>query len=228
VRNDDYREWPAPGRLAGVACLWRSETSAPRQQRVLPDGCMDLIWMNGAVHVAGPDTRAFLVAMTPGQVVIGLRFRPGAAPGVLEVPAWALRDQRVRLEDLWPGTTVSQQITQAPDPATALADAVASRASEPEPALRAVLIRLRAGASVRATADALGWTERALHRRCRDAFGYGPSVLRRILQFRMALRLAGQGMPFATTAAQAGYADQAHLAREVRALAGLPLGQLVS
>ncbi len=222
-----YREWPAPDGLAGVVCLWRSETSAPREQRVLPDGCMDLIWMNGAVQVAGPDTRAFLAPMGPGQVVVGLRFQPGAAPGVLGVPAWALRDQRVRLEDLWPGTTVPQQIAEAPDPAAALADAIASRATEPDLALSAVLTRLRAGSGVRTTADALGWTERALHRRCRDAFGYGPSVLRRILRFRTALRLAGHGVPFAATAARAGYADQAHLAREVRALAGVPLGQLV-
>jgi AraC-like DNA-binding protein len=90
-----------------------------------------------------------------------------------------------------------------------------------------VLAHVRAGSSAAATADALGWTVRALHRRCRDAFGYGPSVLRRILRFRMALRLAGQGIPFAATAACAGYADQAHLAREVHALAGVPLGQLV-
>ncbi|MBA2472696.1 MAG: AraC family transcriptional regulator, partial [Pseudonocardiales bacterium] len=86
---------------------------------------------------------------------------------------------------------------------------------------------LRTGSSVAATADALGWTERTLHRRCRDAFGYGPSVLRRILRFQVALRLAGQGVPFATTATRAGYADQAHLAREVRALPGASLSQLI-
>ncbi|HVE96585.1 MAG TPA: helix-turn-helix domain-containing protein [Pseudonocardiaceae bacterium] len=91
-----------------------------------------------------------------------------------------------------------------------------------------MLSRLQTGSSVAATADALGWTEWMLHRRCRDAFGYGPSVLRRILRFRLALRVAGQGASFAATAAWAGYADQAHLAREVRALAGVPLGQLVA
>lgn len=223
-----YREWPAPVGLAGmVTCLWRDETSAPRQQRVLPDGCMDLIWMDAAVHVAGPDTRAFLVTLSPGQVVTGLRFRPGAAPRVLGVPACVLRDRRVRLDDLWPGTTVAARIAEAPDPAVALAAAVVSRASEPDLALGAVLAALRVGSSVAATAEALGWTERGLHRRCRDAFGYGPSVLRRILRFRMALRLAGHGLPFAATATRAGYADQAHLAREVRALAGVPLSQLI-
>jgi AraC-like DNA-binding protein len=224
-----YREQPAPAGLAGVvACMWRNETTTARELRVLPDGCMDLIWMDGAVHVAGPDSQAFLATMGPRQVVTGLRFRPGAAPGVLGVPAWALRDQRLRLEDLWPGTTVSQRIAEMHNPAVALAAAVASRATEPDLALSAVLRRLQTGSSVAATADALGWTERTLHRRCRDAFGYGPSVLRRILRFRVALRVAGQGASFAATAAHAGYADQAHLAREVHALAGVPLSQLIA
>ncbi|MFZ2119790.1 MAG: helix-turn-helix domain-containing protein [Pseudonocardiaceae bacterium] len=223
-----YWEQPAPPGLAeAVACLWRIEMSGPGEHRVLPDGCMDLVWMDGAVYVAGPDSRAFLARLGPGQLVTGLRFRPGAAPRVLGVPAAALRNQRVRLEDLWPGATLTQQVAEEPDPAIALAGAVAPRVTQPDFALQVVLTRLRAGSSVAATADALGWTERALHRRCRDAFGYGPSVLRRILRFRSALRLAGQGVPFATTAARAGYADQAHLAREVRALAGVSLSQLI-
>jgi AraC-like DNA-binding protein len=146
---------------------------------------------------------------------------------VFGLPACVLRDQRVRLEDLWPGTTVTQQVAEAPDPAIALIAAVAPRAVEPDRALGVVLARLRTGSSVAATADALGWTDRTLHRRCRDAFGYGPSVLRRILRFQVAVRLAGQGVPLATTAARAGYADQAHLAREVRALAGVSLRQLI-
>jgi transcriptional regulator GlxA family with amidase domain len=33
-------------------------------------------------------------------------------------------------------------------------------------------------------------------------------------------------MPFAEVAVVTGYADQAHLAREVRALSGVPLGVL--
>ncbi len=225
-----YREEPAPAGLTGlVACVWRDQAGTRREQRVLPDGCIDLIWTDGAVYVAGPDTGAFVVTQEPGQPITGLRFHPAAAPGVLGVPAHVVRDQRVPLEQLWSATSLAEQI--AAEPASGLAAAVARRASGPDvgpdPALREVLARLRAGSGVAATADALGWTERALHRRCRDAFGYGPSVLRRILRFRVALRLARHGVPFAATAARAGYADQAHLAREVRALAGVPLGELL-
>jgi AraC-like DNA-binding protein len=99
-------------------------------------------------------------------------------------------------------------------------------AGPPDRAVAAVVDRLRAGATVAATAHAVGLTERSLHRRCLAAFGYGPKPLARILRMRRALALARGGTPFAAVAAAAGYADQAHLAREVRSLAGVPLGVL--
>ncbi len=74
-------------------------------------------------------------------------FQSGAAPGVLGVPACALRDRRVRLEDLWPGTTLAERIAEAPDPAAALTAAVASRATQPDLALGAVPAHLRTGSS---------------------------------------------------------------------------------
>ncbi len=52
-------------------------------------------------------------------------------------------------------------------------------------------------------------------------------MLARVLRLVRALELARGGMPYAAVAARAGYADQAHLAREVKALAGAPLGVIV-
>jgi AraC-like DNA-binding protein len=43
-----------------------------------------------------------------------------------------------------------------------------------------------------------------------------------------ALDLARVGTPLATVAATAGYADQAHLSREVKAFAGVPLRSLLA
>jgi uncharacterized protein DUF6597 len=80
-----------------VACFWSHDVYAAQEQRVLPDGCLDLIWMDGAVHIAGPHSHAFLATLNKGQTVTGLRFRPGTVPGVLGVPAYPLLDQRVRL-----------------------------------------------------------------------------------------------------------------------------------
>ena len=81
-------------------------------------------------------------------------------------------------------------------------------------------------ASVAAIADALGCTPRSVHRRCLASFGYGPAVLRRVLRFRHAAALLRAGVSPAEVAAAAGYADQPHLSRETRALAGASPGQL--
>ena len=85
-----------------------------------------------------------------------------------------------------------------------------------------------AARSVAALADLLGCTPRSVHRRCLAAFGYGPATLRRVLRFRRAAALLRAGASPAEAAAASGYADQPHLSRETRALAGVSPGQLVS
>jgi AraC-like DNA-binding protein len=65
-----------------------------------------------------------------------------------------------------------------------------------------------------------------LQRQCTAVYGYGPATLRRILRFKRAVQLLGDGLPYADVAALAGYADQPHLHREVRDLSGVPLAAL--
>jgi AraC-like DNA-binding protein len=96
------------------------------------------------------------------------------------------------------------------------------------PPRRERVIAGHATGSVAALADALGCTPRSVHRRCQAAFGYGPAVLRRVLRFRRAATLLRAGVSPAEVAVAAGYADQPHLSRETRALAGVSPGQLVS
>jgi AraC-like DNA-binding protein len=85
-----------------------------------------------------------------------------------------------------------------------------------------------AGTSVAAMAGRLGLSARQLHRRCLPVFGYGPLRLARVLRLRRAVDESRTGMPLAHVAAGCGYADQAHLSREMRALAGTtPTGLLL-
>uniref|UniRef100_UPI0003821EB9 helix-turn-helix transcriptional regulator n=1 Tax=Saccharomonospora saliphila TaxID=369829 RepID=UPI0003821EB9 len=90
-----------------------------------------------------------------------------------------------------------------------------------------VVARLDGGDSVADLARTVGLSARHLHRRCLRAFGYGPKTLARVLRMRRALEAARKGTPLATVAAEAGYADQAHFSREVRALAGVPVSALL-
>ncbi|MFC3349552.1 helix-turn-helix domain-containing protein [Streptomyces echinoruber] len=229
--------WPAgyaerPSRLTGAVVWHRSAEDDPAVRPVLPDGCMDLLWSEGRLLVAGPDTRPYVPAGAPRRWA-GVRLAPGTAPPLLGVPAHELRDLRVDLADLWPAAAVRHlraRVDAATDPAGALEEAVLRRAAEagpPDP-LPAHLVRaLEAGRPVGAVADETGLSARQLHRRSLAAFGYGPKTLARILRLQRALALARAGVPYAETAARCGYADQAHLAREVRQLAGMPLTRLL-
>lgn len=229
-------------RVSGVpdAVLWwsTSPAAAAAERRVLPDGCMDVIWADGTLLVAGPDTAAHVVTDRPGARYVGLRFGPGTGPVVFGVPAYELRDRRVPLADLWPGTQVRQLAERADEAAElgrsvgAVLEAAAARRlrAAPRPGdaalIRAVVDGVRAGVPVARIAEGAGVGERRLHRRCLDAFGYGPRMLGRILRMNRAVDLARTGMPFAEVAAVAGYADQAHLSREVKSLTGVTLGAL--
>lgn len=227
-----YRE-RAP-RLPGTVVWQRVLRDLNPARPVLPDGCMDLIWNAGELIVAGPDTIAHLPTTRVDPTYTGLRFAPGIAPTILGVPAHELRDQRVPLADLWPATQVrdlTDRLHAAQHPGAMLERIAADRqrsAGPPDPLIPQIVRHLRAGASVAVTAAAVGFSERQLHRRCLVAFGYGPKTLLRILRMQRALALARQGIPFAEVAATTGYADQAHLSREVKALAGVPLSALVS
>ncbi|WP_443054411.1 helix-turn-helix domain-containing protein [Streptomyces sp. IBSBF 2435] len=223
-----YRERAA---LAPGVTVW-TRTGVGGPYRVLPDGCMDLIWHDGALLVAGPDTAAHVVTDRPGSSYAGLRFAPGVGPALLGAPAREVRDLRVPLDGLWPAAEARRLAERADAGPAAALDAWAAdriRTAEPaDPLLGPVAAALSAGRPVAGIAAASGLGERQLRRRCEAAFGYGPRTLARVLRLQRALALARAGTPFARVAADAGYADQPHLSREVRTLAGVPLSALLS
>lgn len=214
----------------GGATVWNWSGPRDPAQAVLPDGCMDLLWTGGRLLVAGPDTHAFTAAEAGHGPCTGIRFAPGTAPALLGVPAHELRDRRVPLDAVWPGAEVRRLATRidgAADPAAALEDIALHRAADvnpPDPLVVSVAEGLRQGLSVADTARSVGLGARQLHRRSLAAFGYGPKTLARILRLQRALTLVRAGTPYAEAACAAGCTDQAHLAREVRDLAGTTLG----
>lgn len=201
--------------------------------RVLPDGCVDVVWNGVSLRVAGPDTGPVLEALPAGAPVSGVRFHPGAAPALLGVPASAIRDARVSLESLWGGDAVrlAEALSEAgsvEERASLLEQAMAGRAvraGAPDPLVGALVRRLAQGGqgSLDGLASELGVSTRQLLRRCTAAVGYGPKVLERVLRFQEAMRRmqAEPEVPLARLAVAVGYADQAHLAHETMALGGL-------
>lgn len=69
-------------------------------------------------------------------------------------------------------------------------------------------------------AHRVGWSRRHLQARWAAEFGLGPKRLARVARFGRARQLQDAGVPLAEVAHRAGYADQSHLNRDWRSLAG--------
>jgi len=194
-----YEERPPPPALAPwVAALWRVRAERAQLLRVLPDGCVDLI----GGDVVGPSTVAVLVALGPGDDAEGVRLRPGAFTALFGVPAAELRDRRLPLADVVRPRPLAELAREAPPPDPLAALALASPRGD-----------------VRALARESGWSPRHLRRRLEAVTGHGPKRLARIGRLQ-ALLAAGRGESWARAAAEHGYYDEAHMANDVRALAG--------
>jgi AraC-like DNA-binding protein len=224
-----------------VECLWVHRIDGPRpehERRLLPSGRVDLVWIAGVgVRVAGPQTRYTLALDLRRTQVFGARFHPGAAPSLLRTPAAELADRSVALDAIDPrlAARLDARVGDARDARAALTAFGAElerrlRAAEPPPpAVREAVRMLDGGtATVAETAARTFVSERALQRRFAQDVGYGPKVLQRVLRFQRFLRALAVPRPdLARAALLAGYADQSHLSRETRRLAGLSPRQLV-
>lgn len=224
-----YREHaPPPGLAPWVQCAWQRSGDGAAPVRVVPDGCIDIVWTEGAgTQIVGPNTRAFLVALASETRVAGVRMRPGAAPALVGVDAVALRDARVPIGELWgdDGDRLAEALDEGDDRVRVLLDALGRRSPQaPRPdALvdRAVSYLSDPQMEVSRLALELAVSERQLRRRFASAVGYGPKRLSRVLRLQRALYAASAGTAFGRVAADAGYADHAHFVHDCRDLAGV-------
>ncbi|MCU1366424.1 MAG: Helix-turn-helix domain protein [Ilumatobacteraceae bacterium] len=225
---------PALDRI--LACSWTAEPSGTH--RLVPDACTDLLWVStGSIVLCGPETTAWDFALPGGTTAVGVRFRPGAAPRIFGVDASTIRDRRVPMSELVDPVTaqrLNRQLEQLPDSAQRMHALEQFVAEHTPPALgessddfvERVLDHLAVSPRARAAslATQLGMTTRQLHRRALSSFGYGTSTLARLLRFQRFLAITETSSPrrptLARLAVEAGYSDQAHLARDCRAICG--------
>ncbi|NOU27822.1 MAG: helix-turn-helix transcriptional regulator [Polyangiaceae bacterium] len=185
--------------------------------------------------VVGTMTRALVTDAAPG-VFVGVRFLPGEARRFLRFHAREAQDRVLRLEDVWgaPGRTLADRIAEAKTQRTRVALLEAALLAQRPHALpadgrvrRAVAALRSEGTRVAAVATEQALSARQLHRLFEEHVGAGPKVVARILRLRRALaRKPTARASWAEVAADAGYADQAHLVRECRDLAGVTPSEL--
>jgi AraC-like DNA-binding protein len=239
----NFRErLPASALRRHVDRVWTSEFHGATALDIVPDGCIDIVWSGSSLRIAGPNTHVAAVTVEGGASLAGVRFQPGVAARWLGVSAMELVNTQPLLEDFW-GRRATAQLSDklaaaknTPAAGRILEDTLIGRLHRVAPADPIIGATVAAAAKgtardgiVRGLIDEFGWSERTLRRRCLDAFGYGPKTLARILRFQRFLRLLSSApATLSVLAVEAGYADQAHLAREVRRLSGQSPSALMS
>jgi AraC-like DNA-binding protein len=239
-----YQEFRAPAALGQhFQCIWSNTLAreAGGRMAIVPDGCVDLTWIDGNLVVAGPDVGVAISRIAPGSTIIGVRFRPGAAAEWLGLPMSEIVGARPALAEFWgpAAREIAARMGEAHSQAErmrAFQEALCRRIPHidpPNPEIGLVFSVLKtepAGTGVALVLDRLDTSPRTLRRRCHEAFGYGPKTLDRILRFQRFLKRARQAdePQLAALAFDAGYADQAHLTREVRSLSGFSPAMILS
>ena len=235
-RASNYREFrPSLDLSRYLVCLWIQTTHSRTEfaQRVLPDGCVDVLLMNENPIVIGPWTRPFIANLAPGTNILGARICPGLASSLLGIPASELLNRSVPLVDLW-GNTRTSEFGKIVDQRTvqarmsAMEALLLMRGATARPVDTAVCaaiewIARHPHGRIEQLTQWLGVSHRQIQRRFTIAVGYGPKLFQSVLRFQRLLHLASdEGVQgnLARFAVDADYADQAHMSREVKRFSG--------
>jgi AraC-like DNA-binding protein len=228
-----YREIAPPPELSPfVECFWVSEVGTECCQRILPDGCVDLVFVcRGSelvdAQVVGAMTRFQDVQLASGQSILGVRFQPGMAGSCVPCDVALLSDRVVALASVFgkAARTLLKDIRRSSCPEERfekLAPRLVTRPkiAEVQHAIRD-LTRNYGRLPLAEFARTAGVANRQLRRSCSVHSGLAPKQLARILRFRHASNLLRASVDdFAGLALDCGYYDQAHMIRDFRQLGG--------
>lgn len=160
-------------------------------------------------------------------------FTPLGARRFFGQPMHELADRMLPLDDVLgsQGTALRERLGNTPTWAARFAivehfvvgRVLAGKAASPEICLAFGHIEASGGqVAVSGLARAAGWSRKHLTERFRAEVGVGPKAIARIVRLNRAMREARSGTDaWAGIAAGCGFADQAHMAREFQALAGV-------
>jgi AraC-like DNA-binding protein len=217
----DYREYEPPAALAGlIKCFWTLDAGGVADewivQQATPDGCVELIRrLAGRSRWDGEQPQSFAVGLIE-------------APTAFEISG----DARFAAIRLWPWKLLSRTalaslsgrwVPFSHPLLDALPDFDAAANLLPAPAELNALGRALVGAE---TAAAMGAAAAMGPRRLQRWFarhvGLPPRYYLRLLRFQKAFEQVPDAASLADHAAASGFADQAHMAREFREMAGVP------
>jgi AraC-like DNA-binding protein len=177
-----------------------------------------------AVMLVGARSTAADIDVSRRMLTVGVRLKPGALPALVKFGARELTNRSAPVASVFSGTLLHDVQIGADAPARLIAceliDLVRRAAYGHEPS-RALPETAAGSIRVSEIAERLQSPSRTLRDVAMREVGFGPKRMLRIFRLHAALAAArSTDATWATIAVGTGFADQAHLIREMRALLG--------
>jgi AraC-like DNA-binding protein len=224
---------PAGALTPFVEHFWIHDGPYPRDRwRIVPDANGYLIFaawnrpggVETQLRMIGARSRYIDLDVAGRYLTVAARLRPGALPILTGVRASELTDCSVPFADLAErpaGELLDRMSTSTPAEAQEqMATFLRRRLSCADPDSLTLGRLLSRPSTVGALAAAIGLDQRSFYKRSCDCVGLAPKRALRIARLHRALWLAAGRHTWSAVAAAGGYADQAHLTREMQALVG--------
>ena len=214
----EYEERPSASRFVDV--IWRTHDTSDGTYLAAADACWDMIFIRSGlgnrVLLSGPSSTTTPVHYRAGNRNVGIRFHRGSF--LTHVPTTTMVDTTVEL----PMPTVESFLLADeawPMPTYETADAFVAELEErrllgDDPIVMAAL-----------RGDDPGLTRRSVQRHVSQVTGLTANQIRQIVRARTAAERLQRGEPILDVAHDLGYADQAHLTRDLRRMTGFTPGQ---
>jgi AraC-like DNA-binding protein len=244
---------PSPELQSFVKCFWTLEdeaSSEPVKQRVVPDGCMEMIFHYGDLYkqyfedgssiiqprsfVFGQISSYIEIAPTGISGIVSARFLPDGLTPFIEMPVSALENKAVAIHEIFgeKGKEFEEKIIAASDNAQRIKlieEFLLSRLADPQTidavtkACVEVIFQSQGRLGVVELADKMNLNRRNMERKFTSAIGMSPKQLSRVVRLQATLKMLEQKKFTSLTslAYENGYYDQAHFIKDFKEFTGM-------
>jgi len=249
----DYKVFtPVPELQQFVKCFWTLEDEGllePVKQRVVPDGCMEMIFHYGDLYkqyledgssiiqprsfVFGQITKYLEIAPTGISGIVSARFLPEGLMPFMTIPVSSLEDKAIDIATVFGenGSNLEERVIAATDNLQRIKlieGFLLSRLEDPKTIDRItkscveVIFQSQGQLGMDELADKMNISRRNMERKFASAVGLSPKQLSRVVRLQATLKMLEQNQFSSLTSAayENGYYDQAHFIKDFKEFTG--------
>ncbi|MES2780938.1 MAG: helix-turn-helix domain-containing protein [Bacteroidota bacterium] len=244
---------PSTDLLPFIKCYWTLEALKelkPEKQRIVPDGCIEMIFQLGDVYkqytteglftvqprcfVFGQITQSLEIEPTGRTRIFAIRFHPDGFKPFATLPLASMENRAVPLEELF--GTEGQQLETTMLATLNLQEQIETIESFFRNRLQtphaidliaresvSILLALQGQLSVGALSETVNVHRRQLERKFADVIGLSPKQLAKMIRLQTTLKLLADNpnTSFTTLAQEGQYYDQAHFIKDFKEFTGM-------